>query len=401
MRARYLGLCERLNVDPVPAGVPAGRLSVAEQQLLEVMRALVGEARIVLFDEPTAALAQPERDALLKLMDDLRRAGMTLAFVSHNLDEVLEVADTVSVFREGEMVATGPRARWSQALLVREMVGREHRERLSLELSVSSVEPAERRRAPDRGAAPVLRASGLSVPGVLDNISLSVAAGEILGIAGLVGSGRSSVLRSLAGVQANATGGLWIDGAQVGWPSTVRSARRHGIALIPEDRKAQGLVLGMSARDNATMSDWGDVVRRGLISNSLMDERAASAARGLGFPADRLARAASQLSGGNQQKLLFARWRHSRPKVLLADEPTRGIDIGAKEVIATALRQMAEEGVGVVLVSSELEEVVALSDRVVVLRHGEVCATVDRGEGFDASILLQAAFGVGGGDDDS
>ena len=402
MRDRYVSLCERLQVEPVPSGVPAGRLSVAEQQLLEIMRAMVGEARIVLFDEPTAALAQPEREALLKLMDDLRRAGMTLAFVSHNLDEVLEVADVVSVFREGELAASGPRSRWSQADLGKEMVGREHGERLSLELSGEVAEPAERSARPGRVAGePRMRVAGLSIPGVLDDVSLSVASGEILGVAGLVGSGRSSLLRSLAGLESRASGELWIEGRAVAWPSTVRAARRLGIALIPEDRKAQGLVLGMSARDNVTMSGWNEVVRHGLISSGLMNERATAATEGLGFPKDRLGRPASELSGGNQQKLLFARWRHRRPCVLLADEPTRGIDIGAKEEIATVLRELAQEGVAVVLVSSELEEVVALSDTVIVLRHGEVRAIVNREEGLDSPSLLQFAFGVEGEEDDS
>jgi ribose transport system ATP-binding protein len=397
MRARYLELCEEIGVDAAPDGVPAGRLSVAEQQLLEIMRALVADARVILFDEPTASLALQERDALLRLMDRLRVAGLTIVFVSHNLDEVLRIADTVTVFREGRITACGPRNAWDKPRLVREMLGREAGERLVHELledTVGGVVPARRPR-PRRDASAVLRLEGLTVPGAVEDVDLEIFGGEILGLGGLVGAGRTTVLRALAGLEPRATGTLWIDGQRASLPRTVPQAHKLGIALAPEDRKAQGLVLQMDAMNNVALSDLAALSRMGMLSRRRMAGATSRAAAGFGFRPQRIGEVARNLSGGNQQKLLLARWRLNPPRILLADEPTRGIDIGAKAEIMASLEAMAAEGLGIVVVSSELEEVSAISDRVVVLAEGRVAGVLDR---RDADItptrIMSIAFGL-------
>jgi ABC-type sugar transport system ATPase subunit len=252
--------------------------------------------------------------------------------------------------------------------------------------------PSKRRR---RSGRELIRAEGVSVPGALQDAGIVVHAGEIVGVGGLVGSGRSTLLRSLAGLERSSVGALWIDGEPVKWPHKVRQALGYGIALVPEDRKQQGLVLGRSAMENVAIADFGSVARASIISERAMRTRSADVAEQFGFDRARIGDTARNLSGGNQQKLLLARWSHRPPKVLLADEPTRGIDVGAKAEILTTLRRLADEGLGVVIVSSELEEVVAMADRVVVLAHGRHAGDLDgESEPITVKRILHAAFEV-------
>lgn len=400
MRRRYEQLCAQLGVPPVPAGRAAGALSVADQQLLEIMRAMASDARLILFDEPTASLGMAERDALLRLMEQMRADGRTIVFVSHNLDEVLRVADTVTVFRGGRLVRTTPRDQLTKRELVRSMLGDEAD--LSLVRSLQGeagqgVAGRAPRAAP--GGEPALRVEGLTLPGALDDVRFEVAAGEILGLGGLVGSGRTSILRALAGLEPRASGRLVLRGQEVRWPRTVRRARRYGIALAPEDRKTQGLALEMSAAVNVVMSDLGKVSTWGWISGSRLRAQARDAVTRFGFDPNRVDEQAGRLSGGNQQKLLLGRWKHSEPAVLLVDEPTRGIDIGAKEEVLTALEELASRGLAIIVVSSELEELVVVSDRVVVLAEGRYAGQLDRAEpDFSISAILDKAFSGGRGE---
>jgi ABC-type sugar transport system ATPase subunit len=404
MRDRYLELCERLKVRAVPADVPASKLAVADQQILEIMRALVSDARIILFDEPTAALAAPERRALLDLMDGLRGEGLTLAFVSHNLDEVLEISDTVSVFRNGQLVATEPVETWSKLTLVKEMTGQAGDNRVLneyLEESVGAEQAAEiapvetKSRRPKPSGGPILVAEGIELPGALEGLDLELAAGEILGLGGVVGSGRTSTLRVLAGLEPRAKGRLWIDGKEVSLPSSVRAARRYGIALLPEDRKNQGLALGLDAADNITMANFGGAARFGIMSRRRSIRLCEEPADQVSFNRGRLNSPAGALSGGNQQKLLVARWLYQRPRILLVDEPTRGVDINAKAEIIASIEAIVSTGVACVFVSSELEEVTAVSDRIAVVVRGRVVAQMDSEDSnFHASAVLGAAFQV-------
>jgi ABC-type sugar transport system ATPase subunit len=376
MHHRFNGLCERLGV-AIPADIPAGELSVADQQILEILRALQSEARILLLDEPTSALAPPEREALFRRIRELRANGVTVLLVSHNLDEVLAIADDISVFRDGRLVSTAPATAWTKASLVAAMLGH-------------AVSYVAKRRAPE-GADLVLRAEGITVPGKIDNLSVAVSAGEIVGLGGLVGSGRTTVLRALSGLEQETGGRLWIDGVERRWPTSPSHALDLGIALIPEDRK-QGLVLGMSAQENIVLADLGAAASAGFLSERRLRDCASNAVRGYAFDRRRLSAVAGSLSGGNQQKLLLARWRHRPPRILLADEPTRGIDVGAKEEILSKLRDLADSGLAILFVSSELEEVIAVSDRILVLSAGRDAGCLNA----EASVadILAAAFSL-------
>ena len=395
MRRRYLELCDELQVRPIPAGVPAGTLSVAEQQVLEIMRALVTKPRVILFDEPTASLATEERESLYRAIEGLRQRGVTIAIVSHNFDEVERLADRMTVFRNGRTVFTSARGEKTRAELVRAMLGDQRGDQtLSRVLLEEPAEPPSAAEATD--AAPVLEIDDLSVPGIIENIDLEVRRGEILGIAGLVGSGRSTLLRAIAGAEPTAAGTMRLAGVEATWPKSVRAARRLGIGLIPEDRKGQGLVLGRSAADNIALSNLHASARGGVISGRKLRDLVTRAAAVLNFPLTRLGERSDSFSGGNQQKLLMARWLYDRPQVLLADEPTRGIDVGAKGELLEALRGMAAAGIAVVVVSSEIEEVLAVSDRVLVMSKGRSMGVLDRRHGGQIELedVMQAAFGL-------
>jgi len=399
MRRRYEELCENVGVASVPQGVLARDLGIAEQQILEIMRALVGDAKIVLFDEPTASLAVPEREALFRLIRKLRSSGITIVLVSHNLDEVLDISDRISVFRDGRLILTEERAHFTKQELVRAMIGKAGDLRIGAELldeAEGGAAPSEsRRRRPVTSGTPVLAVSNLSVPSALTGVELEVHSGEVLGLGGLVGSGRTSVLRALAGLTPNATGRMWIDGKEVSWPTTVRKALRYGIALIPEDRKSQGLIMDMRVAENISISDLRSIARAGVLFPKAVVDSSAQVAPAFGLSTSRLRDPASALSGGNQQKLLLARWKHVTPRILLADEPSRGIDVGAKAEILRSLEGMADEGLGIVIVSSELEEVVAISDRVLVLSEGLPVGVLDSADGpLTTHEILDLAFRV-------
>lgn len=382
MESIFNDLARRLRVT-IDSDAAARSLSVADQQTLEIMRGLQSQARILLFDEPTTALAPAERSALFRSMRDLREAGTTMVLVSHNLDEVLDVSDAITVFRDGKVVADAPRANWTKNELVKAMIGRD----LASPAAASAGAPGSRTK-------PVLSVRNLRLPGVLEAIDLEIRPGEILGVGGLVGSGRTSLLRAIAGLESASTGEMSIDGENVVWPRSPRMAIRHGIGLVPEDRKYQGLVPNMSALDNLALADLSRAARGGIIQDDRLREFAHPLAKAFGFNPARLSSQVRTLSGGNQQKVLLARWGYKVPRILLIDEPTRGIDIGAKDDILKTIRTLASGGLGVIVVSSELEEVVAISDRVIVISMGQIAARLDAGASLNVDSILKAAFGV-------
>jgi ABC-type sugar transport system ATPase subunit len=391
MRREFMVLCERLGHRIAP-GAMAGELSVADQQLLEIMRSVRADARVMLFDEPTAALAPAEREALFALMRDLREEGIAIALVSHNLDEVLAIADEVTVFRNGRRQATAAASRWTKRTLVDAMLGERGGEALGEALLDGGRHERQISGAPPRRDV-VVEVSGLALDRRLREVDLVVRHGEILGVAGLVGSGRTTLLRAMAGLEPKARGTLRVGGTDHRWPTTVRAALRHGIAMVPEDRKDQGLVLGLTAAENIAIGDLSAVARGGWLSPRRMRSRSAALAGEFGLDRARLDGPVRELSGGNQQKALLARWGMRPPAVLLADEPTRGIDIGAKQDVFRALRRFAQAGTAVVLVSSELEEIVAMADRVVVMAAGRIVAERTAGDDeISVGVLLDAAF---------
>jgi ABC-type sugar transport system ATPase subunit len=374
----FARLTARLGLAIEP-DVRAGTLSPANQQMLEIMRALASDHRILIMDEPTASLGPTERERLYDAVRGLRAAGVAVVYVSHDLDEVLALCDRVSVMRDGELVATEPVERWTKDALVTAMLGH-----------VLLTPPPQRRTIDEEE---VLRVEGLAVPGVLEDISLTLRRGEILGLGGLVGSGRSELLRALAGADPNADGRLFVWERERPWPRTVRSALALGIALAPEDRKAQGLVPTLSAAANVSLTDMRTVASGPVLRERRLLQRAAEAMRPLAFDVSRLREPVGSFSGGSQQKLVIGKWLHRRPDVLLMDEFTRGIDIGAKAEMLAVITRLAAQGMSIIIVSSELEEVVEGADRVLVLARGRVVGELGRA---DASVerILRLVFAV-------
>ncbi len=354
-------------------------LSVAEQQLVQIAAAVGEGAKVIIFDEPTSSLGDAEAERLYALMASLKARGVTQLFVSHRMGEIFTLCDTITVLRDGQHVATQPATTLNEATLVKQMIGRELGEYFAT-----------------HGATPRgiewLRVDRLTSPGHFSDVSFSVHAGEIVGLAGLVGAGRSEIARAIFGLDARATGQLHVRGMPVKI-RTPRDAMRHGIGFVPEDRKKQGLVLGMRTRENATLPTLSRFARSGWVNR-----RAESAAVQTSF--SRVALRAgpeatvASLSGGNQQKVVLSKWLTANSDLLILDEPTRGVDVGAKAELHAWIDKRASEGAAVLLISSELPELLTLSSRILVLREGRLRGEVSREQATQDGLLrLMAGLG--------
>ena len=372
----YAALAGSAGFD-LPGGMSAGRLRTSEQQKVEILRSLSRNAQLIVMDEPTAALGAQETRHLHEIVRRLAASGKTIVLISHFLGEVLELADTVTVLRDGRVVKTAPTADETEASLVEAMLGR----------PLTSTFPVKT--APAADAPVVLSVRKLSAPGV-ESASFELRAGEILGLAGLVGAGRTELARAIFGAAS-------VDSGEVVLGSGVRLGRspgrslRAGLALIPESRKDDGLLFLRSSLENATLSRLGalstaGIIRRGRERRAGGEVLERCGVRGASFSAP-----VSALSGGNQQKVLLARVLLCRPDVVIADEPTRGVDVGAKRAIYDFLAGLADEGLGVLLISSELEEVIGLSHRVLVMRRGRLVRELE-GDAITEDAILGAAF---------
>jgi ABC-type sugar transport system ATPase subunit len=380
MRREYAELVDRWGFGVAPDKL-VGSLRTADQQKVEVLRAVNSDARIIVLDEPTSSLTHVETEALHKMARALRDEGKALIYVSHFLDEVLDLCDTVTVMRNGHLVRTGPASAETEESLVAGMFG------ASLQ--------AEEFSKPDQSAAPaMLEVVGLRRAGVLDDVSLTVRSGEIVGIAGLVGSGRSELARAIAGADRVDSGTITVDGEL----RNIRSPAdgiNAGIAFLTEDRKTEGLFMELSLAANTTIADLKAVSPGGVLRHA--DERAQARELLELLTVDPPAPRAliKGLSGGNQQKVLFARWLFSHPKVLILDEPTRGVDVGARSAIHRLIHRLAGEGVAVLLISSEIEEVLGLAHRVLVMRRGAITQELAADPPLDD--VMAAVFGLPGG----
>ncbi|MBT3268640.1 sugar ABC transporter ATP-binding protein [Candidatus Poribacteria bacterium] len=367
-----------------PSG-DVGALGVGRQQLVAIAKALVRNARILVLDEPTSALTDTGANALLDILRTLRSRGVTIIYISHRLDEVLDIADRVTVLRDGERVGTWDAEPLSAADIVREMVGRD-------------VAPAARRvvapASDDRPALSVRAWSVLSPDGAarVRDVSFEAHRGEVLGVAGLMGSGRSELLLSLFGAWPGTVyGDMWIDGVPAAIRRPVEAVAR-GMALVAEDRRRQGLILGMSVGHNLTLAALRGLSRGGFVRRGRDADEARGLVDRLAVRTPGLATPVRELSGGNQQKVAVGKWLLTRPSVLLLDEPTRGVDVGAKAEIHDLVRGLADEGAAVIMVSSEAPEIMALSDRVLVMREGAVSATFDDVDGLTEADIVAAAI---------
>ena len=342
-------------------------LSVAEQQMVEIARALSMKSRLIVMDEPTSALSSTEVEKLFAIIRDLKREGISVIFVTHRLEEVMEICDRHTVLRDGRLVGGGAIAETTIDGIIRSMVGRE-------------VNALFAHRAPAETGPVALAVEGLTRRGnsrdphatVIENVSFSVKRGEILGLAGLVGAGRTETARAIFGADHFDSGRILVGGESVAIRSP-RDAIRHGIGLVPEDRKQQALFLALAIRMNISMAALNRVSRAGgFLDERKEQELVEEYRRALNIRMAGPDQLVSNLSGGNQQKVVLARWLALRPQVLIVDEPTRGIDVGAKVEVHNLLYEMASSGIAVIAISSELPEVLAISDRIVTMREGRV-----------------------------
>ena len=355
---------------------PAAELSVAEQQLVELARALARDARLIALDEPTAALSHLETERLFVQIRRLCERGIAVIFVSHRLEEIRRIADEITVLRDGRRVFTGPAADVDDAGLIRHMVGRD----IAYARLAAAAPPSD---------TPLLEARGLGKGRDFADVSLVVRRGEIVGLAGLMGAGRTEVARCIAGADALDTGSMLLAGGPYR-PASPRDAIARGVVYLPEDRKTQGLVLGMSVRENVTLATLDEFSTCGVIRTQA--ERAA-AVRQTGVvelrPPD-IEREAGTLSGGNQQKVVLAKWLLADADLLIFDEPTRGVDVATKAELHRLIRVLADGGKAILVISSELPEILALADRIVVMREGGVAGELAATEATAERVLALA-----------
>jgi len=374
MRARTGELFARLGVRLDPDR-PARGLSIADQQLVEIAKAISLEARVLVMDEPTAALSGVEVERLFAVVRSLCEAGTAALFVSHRFDEVFRLCQQVTVLRDGGWVSTDPVGALTIDEVVRRMVGRE----------VSAMYPKQETVPRE----PRLEVKGLSRNGSFRDVSFTVHSGEIVALAGLVGAGRSEVARAVFGIDRYDAGSVIVDGIEL--PNGAAAAAiKAGLALVPEDRRQQGLVMELSVQRNATLPRRWSLARAGLLFGGGERRAAAEWAQRLRVKASRLDDPVSTLSGGNQQKVVLAKWLATAPRVLIVDEPTRGIDVGTKAEVHLLLSRLAAEGVAVLMVSSELPEVLGMADRVLVMHEGRLVADIPRGDASEEAVMRAA-----------
>jgi len=375
-------LLERLEqrIDP---RAEVGKLRLGEQQVVEIAKALARDVRILIMDEPTSALSPAEVEALFRVIGELTAQGVSIVYISHRLEELLRIGDYVTVLRDGKLVAEAPAGQVDLSWIVEKMVGGK------LDALYQS--------RPHEIGGPLLDVRGLSLPRTgggyaLDSVSFTVSRGEILGIYGLLGAGRTELLETLAGLHPRAMGSVLLDGRSLErLPVAERIAR--GVVLVPEDRQAAGVVQTLAVRDNMILASLGACTVGGILNSAKVSQRVGELVRELSIKVATAEQPVTSLSGGNQQKVVIAKCLLTAPRLLLLDEPTRGIDVGAKAEISEIMSRLAGQGLGVVFASSELEEVSAIADRILVLSAGRVTGEFRRGEATADALAAAASAG--------
>jgi ribose transport system ATP-binding protein len=373
---RAAELLEEVGLDVAPT-TQVSRLGVAQMQLIEIAKTLVFESKLLILDEPTATLTSKEVDRLFEILRRLKARGVTILYISHRLQEIGEVGDRVTVLRDGQLVATRPLAGLTIPEIVRMMVGR-------------SVTDERAFRADVAVSGEALRVVALRRDARSPEVSFSVGKGEILGVAGLVGSGRTETARAIFGADKKIAGEIFVEGGPVAIESP-QDAVQSGLCLMTEDRKGQGLLLGLSCAANITITDLAKISRYGLIERDEERDAATRLVRDLRIKTPSIDQTVRNFSGGNQQKVVIAKWLFRGSKVLLCDEPTRGIDVGARAEIYELLWTLAAEGKGVLFISSDLPELIAICHRILVFAKGRVVGEVARAE-FDQHRILSMAY---------
>jgi ABC-type sugar transport system ATPase subunit len=379
LRKQARAMLDRVDLTDLDPGTPVSALPLAVQQLVEIAKVLGQNPRVLIFDEPTTALSESETAALLRRIRQLRDDGHAIMYVTHHLEEMFEIGDRVTVLRDGKFATTAPMNQFDHDSLIAAMVGR----------TIESLYPASRRTI----GAPRLEIRGLRPVGGTEPIDLTVRSGEIVGIAGLLGSGRTELLRAIFGADPVLGGSVAVDGVRVP-PASPRRAVQAGLGLLTEDRKQLGLLLELTIRENASIAQLPQISKLYTVDRREERRTVDRYLGGLRLRARNWEQPVSSLSGGNQQKVLLARWLATKAKVLLFDEPTKGVDVGAKSEIYTVIGDLAVEGLAVIVVSSYLPEVLGLADRVVVMREGAVAGELESAGATEEDILRLASPGA-------
>jgi ABC-type sugar transport system ATPase subunit len=383
LRQRTRQLLDRLGVRLDPRAL-IGDLSVAQQQMVEIAKSLSYNARIVIMDEPTSALTDTEVTALFRIVRGLKAQNLGVIFITHRIEEVLEIADRISVLRDGQNAGEIRAGEATPARIVQMMVGRPFSDLFQKESSETTGQPVLEVTGLSRA-----RAKGDTSSTSISDISFSIRAGEIVSLAGLVGSGRTELARSLFGADRIDSGTIAVDGkvAQIKHPL---DAIELGIGLVPEDRKQQALVLSLPVRENISLANLDQVTRAGFVRRGVERSIAQRFIDALQIRTPGMEQRVINLSGGNQQKVVLAKWLALKPKMLIVDEPTRGIDVGAKAEVHLLLSKLAQQGVGILMISSELPEILGMSDRILVMREGRIAGELSRAEASQEAIMSLA-----------
>ncbi len=371
-------MLERVGLSTVDPGALISDLPVATRQMVEIAKVLGADARIVIFDEPTTALSEKDAQHLLQLINRLKKEeGVAVLYVTHRLEEIFEIGDRITVLRDGQFITTAPTSEFTHDTLIRSMVGRQ-------------IEALYPKREHKQFGKTLLSVQGLRLPGSPFNINLEVHAGEIVGLGGLVGAGRTETVRAIFGADPMVAGTVLVDGKRL-HPGSPEQAVKAGLGLLTEDRKELGLLAVLSIRENVTIADLSAVTRLGVISRKQEASLVNTLVPRLRLKYHTIEQPISSLSGGNQQKVLLSRWLATKAKVLLLDEPTKGVDVGAKADIYTIIGDLAAQGLGIVVVSSYLPELLGICDRVIVLHDFGVTGELPVEEATEEEVLRLAS----------
>lgn len=378
MRAGAKEVMDKLGVD-IPVDAVMSDLSVGQQQMVEICKALMVDAKVIIMDEPTAALTESETEGLFKVINSLRKKGVSIVYISHRMEEIFNLCDRITILRDGSYIDTKEIKDLTMDDVVQMMIGREIGERF----------PKRDVKIGDE----VLKVEGLSNGKLFHDVTFSVRAGEVLGVAGLMGAGRTEIMQTIFGNMKKDAGKIYIDGEEV-TVKNPRQAIKAGIGFVTEDRKTEGLLLEKSIAENIEVANLGKVSKGGVLKKDMQSELVKKGIDEFRVKCFGPWHECNNLSGGNQQKVVIAKWVYTDPKILILDEPTRGVDIGAKKEIYDVINELAAKGVAVIMVSSELPEVLGMSDRIMVIREGEVRGIIDGKEADQAKIMTLATGGT-------
>ncbi|GGB40405.1 sugar ABC transporter ATP-binding protein [Fictibacillus barbaricus] len=368
---------ERLAVS-IPLEKEAGRCSVGEQQMIEIAKALMTDAKVIIMDEPTAALTEREIEKLFEVINALRKEGVSIVYISHRMEEIFAICDRITVMRDGKTVDTKTITETNFDEVVRKMVGRELTDRYP-------------ERNPNIGET-VLEVKNATIQGVFDSVNFSVKSGEIVGVAGLMGAGRTEIMRALFGLDKLDSGEIWVGGRKASIKNPYEAVKL-GIGFITEDRKNEGLVLDFSIRENMALPNLTSFSKKGVIDYKTEKDFVDLLIKRLRIKTESGETNAKNLSGGNQQKVVIAKWVGIGPKVLILDEPTRGVDVGAKREIYQLMNELTDRGVAIIMVSSELPEVLGMSDRILVVHEGRISGELQKSDATQEKIMTYATGG--------